>query len=253
MQKLTAIVPVFNEEQNLEDCLRGLSWAEEILVVDSFSRDGTLAIARRYTDRILQHEYINSAAQKNWTIPQARNDWVLIVDADERVTDALREEIRRVLRVEGGPPCDGYRIRRQTYFWGKPIRYCGWQHDRVLRLFNRHKGRYEEKEVHADVVVQGKTGDLESPLIHYTYRDFKQYFAKFQRYTDWGALDLQKRGQRARWYHLLLHPAFRFLRMYIFQRGFLDGLHGLVLCLLAAFSVFTKYAKLWELNQKESS
>jgi hypothetical protein len=123
----------------------------------------------------------------------------------------------------------------------------------VLRLFNRHKGRYEEKEVHADVVVQGKTGDLESPLIHYTYRDFKQYFAKFQRYTDWGALDLQKRGQRARWYHLLLHPAFRFLRMYIFQRGFLDGLHGLVLCLLAAFSVFTKYAKLWELNQKESS
>ena len=253
MQKLTAIVPVFNEEQNLEDCLRGLSWAEEILVVDSYSRDGTLSIARRYTDRILQHEYINSAAQKNWTIPQARHDWVLIVDADERVTDALREEIRRVLRAEGGPPCDGYRIRRQTYFWGKPIRYCGWQHDRVLRLFNRDKGRYEEKEVHADVVIQGKTGDLEAPLIHYTYRDFKQYFAKFQRYTDWGALDLQKRGKEARWYHLLLHPAFRFLRMYIFQRGFLDGLHGLVLCLLAAFSVFTKYAKLWELNQKRSS
>jgi glycosyltransferase involved in cell wall biosynthesis len=253
MQKLTVIIPVFNEEQNLEDCLRGLTWADEILVVDSFSRDGTLSIARRYTDRILQHEYVNSAAQKNWTIPQARHDWVLIVDADERMTDGLREEIRRVLGTDGGPPCDGYRIRRQTYFWGKRIRYCGWQNDRVLRLFNRRKGRYEEKEVHADVVIQGTTGDLESPLIHYTYRDFKHYFSKFQRYTDWGAKELQKQGQRARWYHLLLHPAFRFLRMYVFQRGFLDGLHGLVLCLLAAFSVFTKYAKLWELNQKESS
>jgi glycosyltransferase involved in cell wall biosynthesis len=253
MEKLTAIIPVFNEERNLDDCLRALTWADEILVVDSFSRDGTLSIARRYTDRILQHEYINSATQKNWTIPQAGHDWVLIVDADERVTDALREEIRRVLSTTGGPACDGYRIRRQTYFWGKPIRYCGWQNDRVLRLFNRHKGRYEEKEVHADVVVSGKIGELRSPLIHYTYRDFNQYFAKFQRYTDWGAMELQKRGARARWYHLLLHPVFRFFRMYVLQRGFLDGLHGLVLCLLASFSVFTKYAKLWERNLKESS
>jgi glycosyltransferase involved in cell wall biosynthesis len=253
MEKLTAIIPVYNEEGNLDDCLRALTWADEILVVDSFSRDGTLSIARRYTDRILQHEYVNSATQKNWTIPQARHDWVLIVDADERVTDALREEVRRVLSTTGGPACDGYRIHRQTYFWGKPIRYCGWQNDRVLRLFNRHKGRYEEKEVHADVVVSGKTGELRSPLIHYTYRDFDQYFAKFQRYTDWGAAELQKRRVKARWYHLLLHPVFRFFRMYVLQRGFLDGLHGLVLCLLASFSVFTKYAKLWERNLKESS
>lgn len=253
MEKLTAIVPVYNEEQNIDDCLQGLTWADEILVVDSGSRDATRAIARRYTDRILQHEYINSAAQKNWAIPQARYDWVLIVDADERVTEDLRREIQQVLATTGGPPCDGYRIRRQSYFWGKPIRYCGWQHDRVLRLFNRHKGRYEEKEVHADVTMDGPVGDLRSSLIHYTYRNFNQYFVKFHRYTDWGALELQKQGQRARWYHLLLHPMFRFFRMYIFQRGFLDGLHGLVLCMLAAFSVFTKYAKLWELNRKGSS
>jgi len=253
MEKLTAIVPVFNEEKNLEDCLRTLTWADEILVVDSFSRDNTLAIARRFTDRILQHEYINSAAQKNWTIPQAHHDWVMIVDADERITDALREEIRRVLGGDRGPACDGYRIHRQTYFWGKPIRYCGWQHDQVLRLFNRHKGRYEEKEVHADVTIHGTVGALEAPLIHYTYRNFDQYFSKFNRYTDWGAAELDKRGVRARWYHLMLHPTFRFFRMYILQLGFLDGLHGLVLCMLACFSVFTKYAKLWERNLKESS
>ncbi|MEK6684031.1 MAG: glycosyltransferase family 2 protein [Nitrospirota bacterium] len=251
MTKLTAIIPVFNEEQNLEDCLRGLTWADEILVVDSGSTDGTLSIAHRHTDRILQHEYVNSAAQKNWTIPQARHDWVLIVDADERVTPELQEEIRAVLREI--PPCDGYSIRRKNYAWGKPIRYCGWQNDRVLRLFNRHKGRYQDKEVHADVVVQGTVGDLSSPLLHYTYRDLNHYFEKFQRYTRWGALDLEKRGKQARWYHLLLHPTFRFLRMYVFQRGFMDGLHGLVLCMLSAFSVFTKYAKLWDLNRKKSS
>ena len=253
MEKLTAIVPVYNEEQNIDECLQKLTWVDEILVVDSGSSDDTVRIARRYTDRILQHDYINSAAQKNWTIPQARYDWVLIVDADERVTDNLRNEIQKILEEEGGPAYDGYRIKRQTHFWGKPIHYCGWQKDRVLRLFNRHKGRYQEKEVHADVVIQGKTGDIGSLLIHFTYRDFRHYFSKFQRYTDWGAMELRKHGKRARWYHLLLHPLFRFFRMYVVQLGFLDGLHGLVLCMLAAFSVFTKYAKLWELNQRGSS
>ena len=173
MEKLTAIVPVFNEEENLDDCLKGLTWADEILVVDSGSTDETIPVAHRYTDRILQHEYINSATQKNWTIPQATHDWVLIVDADERVRDALPEEIRGIIGMEEGPPCQGYRIRRETYFWGKLIRHCGWKNDRVLRLFNRHKGRYEDKEVHADVVIQGTVGDIGSPLRHYTYRDFR--------------------------------------------------------------------------------
>lgn len=249
MRKLTAIVPVYNEERNLEDCLTRLTWADEILVVDSGSTDRTVEIARRFTGRVLAHEYVNSAAQKNWTIPQAAHDWILIVDADERVTPELRAEIQALL--QRGPECDGYRIRRQTYFWGKRIRYCGWQHDRVLRLFRRDRGRYEEKQVHADVVIDGEVGELSAPLQHYTYRDFNQYFWKFGRYTDWGARELALRGERARWWHLTLHPLFRFFRMYVLQRGFLDGLHGLVLCGLAAFSVFTKYAKLWELNQKK--
>lgn len=253
MEKITVIVPVCNEEKNLEACLDRLTWADELLVVDSGSKDRTLEIARRFSARILEHEYVNSATQKNWAIPQARHDWVLIIDADERVTESLREEIQKVLVREGGPDCEGYRIRRVTYFWGKPIHHCGWQNDRVLRLFNRHKGRYEDKEVHADVILGGKSGNLKEPLLHYTYHDFNQYFRKFQRYTDWGALELAKRGKTAEWRHLLLHPLFRFLRMYIFQRGFMDGLHGLVLCMLAAFSVFTKYAKLWEINRKESS
>lgn len=251
MPKLTVIIPTYNEEWNIRDCLESVEWTDEILVVDSFSTDRTVELAKPYAHRILQREYINSATQKNWAIPQAQHDWVLIVDADERVTESLRQEIQELLSRPGEPDCDGYRIRRENYAWGKRIRYCGWQGDWVVRLFDRRKGRYEEKEVHADVVIHGKVGTLQSPLIHYTYRDLKHYFSKFNRYTHWGALELKKQGRRARWYHLLLHPVFRFVRMYIFQRGFLDGLHGLVLCGLSAFSVFTKYAKLWEMNQQD--
>ena len=130
MEKITVIVPVYNEERNLEACLKRLTWADELLIVDSGSQDRTLDIARRFSTRILEHEYVNSATQKNWTIPQARHDWVLIVDADERVTDALRVEIQNILSRKGGPDYDGYRIRRITYFWGKPIHYCGITIDR---------------------------------------------------------------------------------------------------------------------------
>jgi glycosyltransferase involved in cell wall biosynthesis len=253
MPKLSVIVPTCNEEMNIVDCLESVKWADEIIVVDSGSTDRTVELARPYAHRILQHEYINSAAQKNWTLPQAAHDWILIVDSDERVTDALREEIQRVLGGPSGrPDRDGYRIRRENYAFGKRIRYCGWQHDRVLRLFDRRKGRYEEKEVHADVALSGSVGSLDAPLIHHTYRDLRHYFGKFQRYTDWGALELQKHGNRAGVFHLVFHPLFRFFRMYFLQRGFLDGRHGLMLCLLASFSVFTKYAKLWDLNRKAS-
>ncbi|MBI3610832.1 MAG: glycosyltransferase family 2 protein [Nitrospirae bacterium] len=252
MERLTAIVPVFNEERNLDDCLRGLTWADEIMVVDSSSTDRTLEIAKRYTDRILIHEHKNPAAQRAWAVSQAAHDWVLVVDADERLTDSLQQEIRQLLKT--GPALDGYRIRRVSYVWGRRIRYCGWQRDYVLRLFNRRRGQYKESEVHEEVVIATRrAGSLQHPLIHYTYRDLKHYFEKFQRYTDWGALQLYKQGKRARWDHLLLHPLFRFFRMYVLQLGFLDGIHGLVLCLLSSFYVFTKYAKLWELNRKESS
>ena len=250
MLKLTAIIPTYNEEHNLVDCLETVKWADEILVVDSFSTDRTLEIARKYGATILQHEYINSAAQKNWTIPQARHDWILIVDADERVGPALQEEIQMLL--QNLPQHEGYWIQRKNHVWGKPIRYCGWQKDRVLRLFDRRKGRYENKEVHADIVIQGSTATLSHPLMHYTYRDLKHYFEKFKRYTDWGALELYKQGKQTRWNHLLLHPLFRFIRMYFLQLGFLDGIHGLVLCIFSSFYVFTKYAKLWEMNRKGS-
>jgi len=249
--KLTALIPTFNVEEIIGECLESVKWADEILVVDSFSTDRTLEIAARYTDRIIQHEYVNSAAQKNWAIPQASHPWVLIVDSDERATPELRDEILAALERSPGPT--GFRIRRLNHFMDKRVRYCGWQNDECLRLFMRDQGRYQDREVHADAILNGPSGRLRNPLLHYTFRSFDQYMRKFDRYTTWAAGDRAKRTRRVRWHHLVLRPAFRFFKQYVLKRGFLDGRTGLVVCGLAAFSVFMKYAKLWERQEREKS
>lgn len=248
--KITAIVPAGNEQENIRACLETLLWADEILVVDSFSKDDTVKIASELATRVVQHEYVNSAAQKNWIIPQAAHEWILLVDADERVTPELRDEILKLL--ESGPDCGGYYIRRLNHFMGRRIRFCGWQNDECIRLFLRDKSRYQDRHVHADVIVEnGKVGRLKSKLLHYTFRSFGQYFEKFDRYTSWAAKDRARRTKKVRWHHLTARPAFRFFKQYVLKQGFRDGVPGIIVCGLAAFSVFLKYAKLWELQEKE--
>jgi glycosyltransferase involved in cell wall biosynthesis len=244
---LTVIVPTFNEQDNLEDCLRSVAWADEVLVVDSFSTDRTLEIARRHTDRIIQREYINSASQKNWAIPQARHRWVMVVDADERVTPELRDEIRALL--SRGPDCSGYVIRRVNHFLGRRIHHGGWARDRVLRLWDRTLGRYQEKEVHAEVDVAGPVRELRHPLLHITFRSWDLYLRKIDRYTSWGAEDLRKRGRRTTALDLVFRPLARFFKRYILQLGFLDGVPGLMITGIDSWAVFVKYARLWERNR----
>ncbi len=248
-QKITVIVPTFNEECNLEACLDGVGWADEILVVDSFSVDRTPDIARSRGARFVQHEYVNSAAQKNWAIPQASHPWVLIVDADERVPATLREEILAVLASPD--PCDGYRIGRENYFLGRRVRFSGWQNDQCLRLFQRDRGRYQDRQVHADVIVPGRVGRLQARLLHHTFRGFDHYMNKFDRYTTWAAGDRARTTPRVTLAHLALRPAGRFFKQYVLRLGFLDGQAGLIISSLAAYSVFLKYAKLWEMRQRE--
>jgi len=243
-EPLSVLVPVRDEEHHLRECLESVRWADEIVVVDSGSVDGTLAIAREMATRTLEHEYVNSAAQKNWALPLLAHRWVLIVDADERVPQELRAEIERVLADPHR--ADGYWIGRANYFFGAPIRSAGWQRDKVLRLFDRTKGSYGPLQVHEEVLLDGRAGRLKERLIHYTYRDLDQYFEKFARYTRWSASDLKARGVRASWTRLLFRPWLRFLRMYVLEGGFREGRRGIVLCMLAAFSVFTKYARRWE-------
>lgn len=243
-EPLSVLVPTKNEEPTIRACLDSVRWADEVVVVDSGSTDGTVAAARSIADRVLEHEYVNSAAQKNWSLPQLTHRWILIVDADERVTPALRAEIERVL--DDPARADGYWIHRANHFLGRPIHSAGWQRDKVLRLFDRTKGAYEPLHVHAEVRIDGRVGSLREKLIHHTYRDLDQYFEKFGRYTRWSAADLKARGVRASAARLLLRPWLRFLRMYVLEGGFREGRGGIVLCMLAAFSVFTKYARRWE-------
>ena len=243
-KSITVIVPTFNEEDNIRDCLESVKWADDIFVVDSFSTDRTLEIARDYTRHIVQHEYVNSATQKNWAIPQAEGDWLMVVDADERVTPELGLRIKDILA--NGTAYDGFYIKRMTIFFGRMIRHCGWNKDYLIRLWRNGKGRYEDLEVHADVIVDGKVGTIHEYFLHNTYRSLDQYLEKFGRYTTWSANDLYKSKKQATWVNLSLRPLWRFFRMFILRHGFLDGKHGLILCALASFSVFMKYTKLWD-------
>ncbi|HYS03932.1 MAG TPA: glycosyltransferase family 2 protein [Candidatus Dormibacteraeota bacterium] len=243
---LTVIVPTFNEESTLRDCLDSVRFADEILVVDSYSSDATVAIARELGARVLQHEYVYSAKQKNWSIPQATHEWVLLVDSDERVTPELRDEILALL--VSGPRHDGYWILRANHFLGRRIRRCGWGTDKVIRLFRRDVARYQDREVHAEIDLPGPLPVLRHPLEHRSFRSFGQYWRKLQIYSEWGAAQLYKDGRRAGALQIFGRPVTRFFKMYVVRLGFLEGLHGLVLSMLGAFTVYLKYARLWEMH-----
>ncbi len=249
-QFLTAIVPTFNEEGNIRDCLATLSFADEILVVDSFSTDGTVERAKAVPKvRVLEHEYFGNGPQCNWAIERAAHPWVLIVDADERVPPALAREIEALL--EAKPGAEHYRVRRDDVFFGRVLRHGGLGAHGLVRLLRKGSAWYPNKRVHADVEVRGPAPFLRNRLTHYTYRSFPDYVEKLHRYAEWGAADRFRKGKRAGFLAVALRPAWRFFRMYVFQAGFLDGAAGLVVCGLQGYGTFLKYARLWEWSRME--
>jgi len=252
--QLSVLIPVFNEERNLLACLDSVrELADEIFVVDSFSTDKTVAIATQSGARVVQHEYINSAAQKNWAIPQCRHEWVFIIDADERVTPELRKEIQALLTRPGGPACDGYFVVRRNYFLGREIKHGGWETNDVQRLFRREMGRYAEREVHADVAIKhadgklGTSGKLKAKLDHDTCPPdgLNSFFQRFNRYTTQAAERYHREGRKPAVWKMFFHPAWEFFKMYILKRGFLDGIPGLAVCGFCAFTRFVRYVKLY--------
>lgn len=254
MEKITAIIPTFNEEVNIKEAIESVHWCDEIIVVDSFSRDRTVEIVKGFPGvRLLEHEYEHSAAQKNWTIPQASYPWIFLLDADERPTPELVEEIKTVLGA--GSSCSGFWMYRRNHFMGKRINYSGWQSDKVIRLFKRDECRYQNKHVHAEIEAKGGIGVLKHKLIHYTYKDLVSYLQKADRYTTWGALDrfhaFEKSGRKIGLLYLFLRPFGRFLRHYFLRLGILDGTHGFVISALAATNVFIRGVKIWRLQHGE--
>lgn len=248
MEKLSAIIPTGNEEHNIEQVLQSVSFADEIMVVDSYSTDRTVELARPHADKIIQREYENSASQKNWAIPQASHEWILLVDADERVTPELQEEIKKILQK---PDKDAYWIYRKNFLMGRALHYSGWQGDKVIRLFRKSKCRYEDKQVHAEVIVNGSTGFIQKKLHHHTYSGLDSYLAKAYRYSTWGAYDRVPKTKRITLYHLLLKPMFTFFKMYFLRLGILDGKVGFILAAHSAHYIFERSLKIWRIKEGE--
>ncbi|MEX2308782.1 MAG: glycosyltransferase family 2 protein [Pirellulales bacterium] len=243
--QLTVIIPCKDEHENIRACVQSARQvADEVLVADSGSTDGTLEIARKLGCRTIEREYRTSGDFKNWAIPQSAHEWVLILDADERVTPELAAEIRSVLIR---PRHDGYWIYRRNHFLGHPIRFGPWKNDRCLRLFRRDLGRYVGATDHAEVELSsGSVGRLRARMIHYTCTSYAQYLPKLARYADVQSRVWHAQGRRTHWGHLLLRFPLRFLQGYLLRLGFLDGLAGLQVCILVAYLSSLKHAYLWQ-------
>jgi glycosyltransferase involved in cell wall biosynthesis len=243
-QGLSITIVTRNESRQLEDCLRSARWADEVVVVDAESADGTADIARRFADKVIAQPWLGFAAQKNLALDHATKPWVLSLDADERITPALRGEIEAVLDADG--PCAGYAIPRKNFFRGRWIRHGLLFPDRQLRLFRRDRGRFGRVKVHESVQVTGSVGLLRAPLLHYTYRSIEEFVDRANLYSSLAAQDLLAQGRRAAWPALLLRPLGRFCTMYLLHRGFLDGREGFLLAALYSYYVFLRTAKVWD-------
>jgi len=245
--KLSVLLPTFNNAEIIRPALESIQWADEILVVDSFSTDQTLDICREYGARILQHEYIQSAKQKNWAIPQCTHEWVLQIDTDEVLEPGLREEIKTVLE---NPPVgvDGFRINFKHQVLGRWVRVCGLYPEYHLRLFRRDVGRFEDKEVHAHVRVPGEVRTLQSHILHFGMTSLSKQLSNIDRYSRYQADELRKRGKRFRWSQVVFRPPAMFGYHYFWKRGFLAGYRGLWLAAISTTFDFWVHAKLWELE-----
>ena len=198
--------------------------------------------------RVIERELVDFSDFKNWAIPQAAHPWVLVLDADERITPALAAEIRAVL-ANPTDNIDGYWIGRENHFMGHRIRHCGWNRDAVLRLFRRDVGRYTQRRVHEWLeVAPERTGRLTNELVHYPVWTYDRYLQKLSHYTQLGAADMHDRGRKASAASMLFRVPMRFVQLYFFRLGFLDGMAGLQICMITAFTSFLKQARLWELN-----
>jgi glycosyltransferase involved in cell wall biosynthesis len=255
---LTVLFTTYNEAHNIGAALESVkNWADEIMVVDSYSTDDTKKIVHTYENiRFLEHHYYSPAFQKNWAIPMAENEWVLIMDADERATAELRAEIEAILRDPALNTQEGFDcfwIGFTHYFMGKKVQYSGWQNDKTIRLIRRDICRYNTQMVHEEIITEGvRVGYIKNKFQHYTFKDINHFIAKQQRYAFWSAEDKATTTGNINYFHLFLKPLFRFFKHFIIKKGFLDGKIGFMISAIAAWSVFLRYAKMMENRQSKN-
>ena len=244
MNKISVVVITKNEEANILDCLKSVQWADELIVVDDRSQDRTVEIARQFTGKVFIRRMENEGRHRNWAYQQALGEWVLSLDADERVSPELAEEIRMVLEKE--EEYTGYAIPIRTYIGKRWIRYGGWYPAGKLRLFKKGEFRYEESEVHPRIFLEGKSRLLNSDIIHYGYRNLEHFFSSLNAQTTREAEKWFRERRKITFFTLCRKMIDRFLRRFLFKKGYKDGFMGIVIASADSLYQFFSYAKYWE-------
>ena len=247
MTKISAIIPTLNEEIHIADAIKSLSFADEIIVIDSFSEDKTIEIAEKLNVKIIKREFDDFSSQKNFAIKQASHNWIYILDADERVTKEVKGEI--VSAVKDPKGFVGFYLRRTFYFSGKKVNYSGFQRDKVIRLFLKEHCKYSGL-VHEKIISNGKIGFFKNKIDHFSYRNYDHYISKLNHYATIRAKELHDNGEKVNIYHVMVKPGARFFIHYFIRLGFLDGFTGFLVAKTQAYGVLTRYIKLWLLNSK---
>ncbi len=249
MPELSVVVITLNEAANIDDALASVAWADEIVVVDCGSTDDTVERARRHTDRVSHRDWTGYGAQKDHATELASHDWVLSLDADERISSELAAEIRTLLAQD--PPDRGFRIPRTTWYLNQWIRTTDWYPDHQLRLYDRRVAGWSSSLVHESVRVDGPVGRLRHEIRHHAFRDLSNHVETIDRYTTLAAKQMLDAGQRAGPLDVLVHPPVAFVRNYLLRRGCVQGVPGFVVSVMNSYYVFLKYAKLWELGRDD--
>ncbi len=249
-EKLSVIIITKNEEKNIKECLESVKWADEIILVDAYSEDRTVDVAKKYTDKIFLREWTGFADQKNYALSLASNEWILSIDADERVSHFLKQKLESLLSEKNYlKEFDGFLIKRDNYFLGRRIRSCGWNKDYQLRLFRKSKTKLTNRLVHEGFEVDGKIGKISEPLIHLSYKSFNDAITKINHYSTLEALEKSTK-KRANFLTIIFYPIIYFIQHFFFRYGFIDGIYGFFVSILHAWTKMLVQIKMWELQHK---
>ncbi|PQJ77698.1 glycosyltransferase family 2 protein [Polaribacter porphyrae] len=246
MTKISSIIPTLNEEIHIEAAIKSVDFADEIIVIDSHSTDKTIELAEKHNVKIIKRKFDDFSSQKNFAITQAKNPWIYILDADERVTPDVKKEILEA--VQNPKEFVGFYVRRSFFFAGKRIKYSGWQRDKVVRLFLKDKCKYQGI-VHETIKTDGELGFFKGKIDHFGYKNYNHFISKIHQYGELKAKELHARGKKVNLFHIIIKPTYRIFSHFILKRGFLDGYTGLILSITQGYAVLTRYIKLWILNR----
>lgn len=248
---ISAFIVCMNESDKIERCLKSITWCDEIVVIDSGSTDGTIDLCKKYTDKIIIRSWPGYVEQKKFGLEQCQSEWVINLDADEVVSDELKDEILLILE-DNNQTINGYYLPRVVFYLGKWWRKGGWYPEYRLRLCRKSATQWGGHDPHEKTIVSGETKKLKGELQHYTYGDITHQIRTLNSYSTQAAHTLFERGKRVNKIKIFLNPALRFIKFYFFKKGFLEGFPGLIVAFLEAYYVFLKYIKLWELEKNKS-